>query len=109
VPVALTVGDISAAGDLPGVVTLLGSYPNPFNPQTLISFSLPADQEMTLGVYSVRGRLVQSLLQGQQPAGVHRVLWNGRDSRGQAVASGVYFYRLETGGEVLTGKMMLTK
>nr|MEE4269705.1 C25 family cysteine peptidase [Candidatus Krumholzibacteria bacterium] len=109
VPLNLTVTGPSAVGDLPSTLTLLGNYPNPFNPQTMISFSLPADQDLSLGVYSVRGRLVRSLLQGRQAAGVHRVLWNGQDSRGQAVASGVYFYRLETGGQVLTGKMMLTK
>jgi hypothetical protein len=109
VPLSLTVGSTSPVEDLPTQLSLLGNYPNPFNPQTMISFSLPTDQHLSLGVYSVRGRLVRSLLQGRQAAGVHRVLWNGQDSRGQAVASGVYFYRLETGGQVLTGKMMLTK
>lgn len=109
VPVAFTVSDVSAAPELPSVVTLLGNHPNPFNPQTTISFSLPANQDVTLRIYSARGRLVSALLRGPQPAGVHHTVWSGRDTQGRSVASGVYFYRLETAGESFTGKMVLTK
>jgi Peptidase family C25/FlgD Ig-like domain len=109
VPFNLTVSDVSPAGNLPGVVTLLGNHPNPFNPSTRISFSLPSQQSVDLKVYSARGRLVRSLLHGSQPAGLHHAVWGGRDDRGQIVASGVYFYRLETGEGSFTGKMVLTK
>jgi len=110
IPVTLTVGDISATpDDLPTAVTLLGNYPNPFNPQTVISFTLPAQQDVQLAVYSARGRLVRRLLTGQYEAGVHRVVWDGQDATGRLAASGVYFYRLQTGNTNLTGKMVLAK
>ncbi len=107
--VTLTVSDASAVGDLPGAVTLLGNHPNPFNPQTSINFSLPSDQNITLKIYSTRGRLVRSLLSGDQPAGLHHAVWDGRDKSGRTAASGVYFYRLETDEGNFTGKMVLTK
>jgi len=109
VPVVLTVSGVSAVIELPGVVTLLGNHPNPFNPSTSIRFSLPTQQNVDLRVYSARGRLVRSLLHGVQPAGLHHAAWGGRDDRGQSVASGVYFYRLETDEGNFTGKMVLTK
>ncbi len=109
VPVTMTVSDVSAVNDLPVAVALLGNHPNPFNPQTTISFALPTDQNVKLKIYSTRGALVRSLLHGPQLAGMHRAVWNGRDDRGQGVASGVYFYRLETGDGNFTGKMVLTK
>ncbi len=109
IPVTMNVTSTSAAFGLPNVVTLMGNYPNPFNPQTLINFSLPTDQQVRLNVYSVNGRLVRSLLNGAQPAGVHRVVWDGKNNQGQSSASGVYFYRLNAGAEVFTGKMVMTK
>ncbi len=109
VPVNFTVSDVSAAAQLPQSVALHGNHPNPFNPHTTISFSLPNNQDISLRIYSARGRLVQSLLQGLQPAGMHHALWDGRDNQGRTVASGVYFYRLVTDSGSLTGKMVLTK
>lgn len=109
VPVSLTVTDVSAVGELPSSVVLNGNYPNPFNPSTTISFSLPADQDVYLRVYTTRGRLVNTLVEGHQLAGRHHAVWNGKNSQGRTVASGVYFYRLETGNGNFTGKMVLTK
>ncbi len=109
VPVSLLVSDVTAVLDIPRVVTLLDNYPNPFNPQTMISFTLPTAQDVSLKVYSTRGRLVRTLVVGQQPAGLHHSVWDGTNERGQGVASGVYYYRLSAEGEQLTGKMVLTK
>ena len=109
IPVSLTVFSATAVGDLPAATTLLGNHPNPFNPQTTISFTLPGDEDVSLRVYSARGALVRSLLQGHQPAGVHHVVWDGRDNRGGMVASGVYFYRLQAAAGNFTGKMVLAK
>ncbi len=109
VPVALVVADASPVAELPTAVALLGNHPNPFNPQTTISFSLPTDQDVTLRIYSARGRLVHSLLSGPQAAGMHHAVWSGRDDQGRAVASGVYFYRMVAGDENFTGKMVLAK
>ena len=110
VPVQFTVTDGTFVEDvLPTRVTLLGAHPNPFNPQTLISFALPADMDAELKVYSAEGRQVRTLLAGRQPAGTHRVLWDGRDGAGRRVASGVYLYRLVTGEGAVSGKVALLK
>ncbi len=108
VPVTFTVGGLVAA-ELPTRVALLGAHPNPFNPQTTISFALPSDMPVTLNVYSAQGRLVRTLLAGSQPAGTHRVLWDGRDGSGREVASGVYLYRLTTPEGAQSGKAALLK
>ena len=109
IPVDLTVDDTSPAPEVPTITRALGNFPNPFNPQTTISFDLAADHEVALRVYSTRGLLVRRLLDGPQNAGRHHVIWDGRDNRGQSVASGVYFYRLVIGDETFGGKMVLTK
>ena len=61
---------------------------------------------MHLAIYDVAGRLVRSLVAGRVPAGYHATVWDGKDDRGHAVASGVYLYRLEAQGKVLTRKLM---
>ncbi len=84
--------------------------PNPFNPSTTISFYLPAEADVTLEIYDVGGRLVTRPLHGEkQSAGPHDVVWDGRDSAGRPVASGLYVYRLVTGKENLSSKMVLLR
>jgi hypothetical protein len=95
--------------ELPTTVELRGNYPNPFNPSTVISFALPAQQNVHLKVYDVQGRLVRTLVEGQLGAGRHQVPWNGRDDGGATAASGVYFYRLETNEGTKQGKMVMLK
>jgi len=91
-------------------LALRHASPNPFNPMTVISYELPEDAPMELSIYDTSGKLVRALVREHDgSAGVHHVPWNGRDDGGRAVASGVYFYRLEVGGEVLTKRMMLLK
>ncbi len=94
---------------LPSEYLLEQNYPNPFNPETRIAFSLPTAGDVSLVVYDVLGRTVRELVSGPYTAGHHIVSWDGRDGAGQSAASGVYFYRLETGGTILTRKMMLVK
>ena len=95
--------------DLPAAYRLAGNFPNPFNPKTNIRFDLPAAQSVRLDVYGPDGRHVVTLVDGQMPAGYHSVAWNGRDGSGGAVASGVYFYRIEAGPLRQTSKMLLLK
>jgi peptidase C25-like protein/VCBS repeat protein/flagellar hook capping protein FlgD/fibronectin type III domain protein len=85
--------------------------PNPFNPVTVIPFAVPGAEplEVRLRVYDVSGRLVATLLSRRLDPGYHEVRWNGRGDRGEALASGVYFYRAEIGRERLTRKMALLK
>jgi hypothetical protein len=109
VPVQFTVGGSVGVDTLPARVALLGAHPNPFNPQTMISFALPSDMPVSLKVYSAEGKLVRTLLSDRQPAGTHRVLWDGRDGSGRAVASGVYLYRLVTPEGAVSGKAALLK
>jgi hypothetical protein len=85
------------------------NIPNPFNPATAISFSIPRRMEVDLTVFDVSGRKVVTLLHGTIPAGRSSVEWSGRDANGRAVSSGVYFYRLRSGSRVQTKKMVLLK
>jgi len=94
---------------LPAAVQLAQNHPNPFNPQTVIAFSLPQAQDVSLCVYDVHGRLVRTLVAGEQAAGSHAVTWRGLDDAGQTVASGMYFYRLRSDEGVQVRKMMMLK
>lgn len=85
------------------------NYPNPFNPVTVIEYSLEAETQVSLRVYNVTGQLVCSLVDGGKTAGLHRVVWDGRDDRGREVASGVYFYRLQTESHQESRKMILLR
>ncbi len=85
------------------------NFPNPFNPSTVISFSLPGPTRINLSVYDVRGRLVATLADGLFGAGAQEIAWDGTNEQGRAVASGVYFYRLRMPGEVITRKMVLLR
>ena len=84
-----TPGDTS-----PLAFELLGSYPNPFNPATMIRFQLATAARIELTVFDVRGAVVSQLVQGERPAGQHAVTWNGLDDSGRPAASGVYLARL---------------
>jgi len=88
---------------------LNGNYPNPFNPATTISFTLPRIMDVKLKIYDILGREVRELLDGKQNAGAHLVLWNGTNNRGQFVSSGVYFYRFQAGDFISTRKMLFMK
>ena len=88
----------------PGEYGLNQNYPNPFNPQTTISYNLSADVHVTLRVYDLQGHAVATLVDGQQGAGTHQVVWNARD-----VASGIYFYRIEAGSYMQVRKMNFVK
>jgi hypothetical protein len=88
---------------------LYQNYPNPFNPVTNVTFTLPSRGHAKLSIYNIEGRLVKTLVDGEFDGGAKTVLWNGTDSRGNPVASGVYFYRLRAGADVMTKKMILLK
>ena len=101
---------ISPVEDLPTTAINLGNFPNPFNPQTTISFNLSSDQLLTLQVYDLAGRLVDVLLNDEvAPQGRNEVVWTGRDLQGRQLPSGTYFYRLEAGSFVETKRMTLLK
>jgi hypothetical protein len=90
-------------------LTLLPNYPNPFNPGTAIRYSLSKTQGVRLAIYDVQGRLVRSLVNRVEPAGIHEAAWEGRDNDGRPAASGIYFVRLAGEGQVATRKIVLLK
>jgi len=94
---------------LPARVTLTGAVPNPFNPQTHISYHLPVAGEVSLRIYDVSGRLIRDLASGPRSAGQHTELWDGKDLGGQNVASGVYFARLNVAGQMEMESMPLLR
>ncbi len=85
------------------------NYPNPFNPETNISFDMPKAGPAKLDIYNVKGQLVRTLFDGIATFGRNSMIWNGTDNSGSAVTSGVYFYRLTTDNHSETRKMMLMK
>ncbi|GEM_PF-1322793 len=85
------------------------NFPNPFNPSTTITISLPTQSDFALTIYDLLGREVKSYAFERVPAGVHSVVWDGRDKLGKHVASGVYFYRLKANNFVATRKLLLQK
>ena len=93
----------------PAASFLAQNFPNPFNPTTRISFGLAAPADVSLRIYDAAGRLVRTLVEGARPAGNYSELWDGRDSGGRAVASGIYFYRLTAGAFTETRKMALLR
>ena len=85
------------------------NVPNPFNPETRIGFSLARGARTVVRIYDVAGRLVTTLLDRDLPAGRHEVTWRGTDGRDRSVATGVYFYQVRSGGDVMTRSMVLLK
>jgi len=93
---------------LPNKLTL-SAYPNPFNPSTELSFSLPQEGQVSLNVYDITGRLVKSLLDARLPAGFNKVVWDGTDYSGNGISTGVYFVRLSTINEATIRRVVLLK
>ncbi|MCD4829100.1 MAG: metallophosphoesterase [Candidatus Cloacimonetes bacterium] len=87
----------------------LRCYPNPFNPDTTISFTLHTAGDIELTVFNVAGQRVQTLLRGRLQAGQHTAQWNGSDQNGESASSGIYIYELSVNGERTTGKCLLLK
>jgi hypothetical protein len=100
---------IDIARPVPHAARLAQNFPNPFNPATTIEFSLPAAGHVNVSIFDAAGRQVTTLADQPFSAGPHRLLWQGVDAGGRSVGSGVYFYRLDTGDDIITRKMTLLK
>ena len=96
---------------LPFLDFQLSNYPNPFNPETTISFSLTAKdaKNAKIEIYNVKGQKIKTLLAGNLEKGTQSVIWNGMDSNNKPIASGIYFYKLSAGKETAMKKMLLLK
>jgi len=93
----------------PVMTALKGNYPNPFNPETSIRFSLKDAGRVKIAVYNLKGQMVRKLIDRELDSGFHSVVWDGRDESGKNVASGIYFYRMESDSYTANRKMMLMK
>jgi hypothetical protein len=102
-----TVSDTNEAS--PPSFALRQNYPNPFNPRTTIAYSLPQRSRVQLSIYGVDGRRITGLVDGTQGPGDYSIEWDGRDDRGGAVASGVYFCRLTADGLSSSIKLVLLR
>jgi len=99
----------SIDSSLPLVFTLHPPVPNPFNSSTTIEFVVPFAEHVSLNVYDLAGHVVHTLVDGDQPAGKHAVVWDGCNASGRPVASGIYVYRLAAGTFSETRRMVLVK
>ncbi len=92
----------------PALTTALnGNYPNPFNPQTTISYSLAQPGRVKLTIYNIKGQLVRTLVDEEQPAGHYKRIFAARDDQGRSLASGIYLIKMDAPGYRKTSKMML--
>ena len=94
---------------VPDAFALYANYPNPFNPTTTIRYDLKESVDVKLEIYNVLGEKVRTLVNAREAAGRKKVVWDGRNDRGQVVSSGIYIYRLQAGDFVQSRKMMLLK
>lgn len=102
-------GPIAVTVPPPHAFELEQNYPNPFNPNTTIAFSLPRSAPTSLVIYNMNGQLVRTLINQFMSAGRHIAIWDGRDDKGQQVASGIYFYTLMNEELHKTRRMQLVR
>ena len=85
------------------------NFPNPFNSETVIEYSLPRESQIKITIYNLLGQKVKTLINGKSPAGRQEVSWDGKNNRREAVSSGIYFYRMEADEFTQTKRMVLLK
>ena len=106
----LDAGDLAVNDpNVPIQFELTQNYPNPFNPSTTITFTLDENGPVTLRVFDLMGRKISTLVNNVKKAGTHHIVWNGKDTFGNKMPSGLYLYSLESNGRVDTKKMQLLK
>jgi hypothetical protein len=94
---------------IPETFALHANYPNPFNPTTTISYDLPEQSQITLGIYDILGKQIKTLINQSQDAGSKIAIWDGTDNLGRQVSAGVYLYQIQAGAFTQTRKMLLLK
>jgi len=102
-------GSIEGEGTPARSARFLSIYPNPFNPVTTVTYTLPQTARVQIAAYDLTGRLINVLAEGVVEAGQHSLVWQGTDNQGRAVASGTYMLTLETEEGMETRKMVLLK
>jgi len=94
-------GDSEPDNEIPSIIklALFPNYPNPFNPTTIIPFSIPKESKIDITVYNIKGQKVKTITKDVFEKGFHKLIWNGKDSSGKEVGSGIYFYKLKVNGK----------
>jgi len=103
-PFDQSINNIDIEDIIPKSINLSQNYPNPFNTSTAISYTLPCQSDVTIDIYDILGRRVETLVSRFQPAGYHRVLWDA-----EGLSSGMYFYKIQAGDYLGTKKMVLLR
>lgn len=108
-PASSMVDSAKIASHLPKRFALHPNYPNPFNPSTTINYDLPKATHVILRIFNVMGRQVKTLIDEEKDAGYHHIIWDGTNQEERPVASGIYFYRLETASFTKVRKLILLR
>ncbi|HPS38438.1 MAG TPA: FlgD immunoglobulin-like domain containing protein, partial [Candidatus Cloacimonadota bacterium] len=95
--------------EIPIVTELLDAYPNPFNPSTTLRFAIKEAGNVRLDIFNARGQKVRSFENSYSVPGYYKVVWDGKDTDGAQVSSGIYMYRMTSGRYISTKKIVLTK
>ena len=106
--VQILLTSVSPAPSLPTAFKLEQNYPNPFSSSTVVLYKLTTQSDIQVTIFDILGRVVRRMSAGAQSPGTHSVLWDGSNNSGQRVASGIYFYTLQAGGESRTKRMVLS-
>ncbi|MEA1972150.1 MAG: T9SS type A sorting domain-containing protein, partial [Candidatus Cloacimonadota bacterium] len=102
-------GSSTEENEITNIDRLIGNYPNPFNPETTISFNIQETNDVLLEIFNIKGQKIKTLINSALPAGNHKVVWNGTDENDLQVSSGIYFYKLRSTGFEQIKKMILMK
>ncbi len=99
----------NAGNIIPLVTELRGNFPNPFNPDTKIAFSLNKQSHVQITIFNIKGQLVKTLIDEERDANNYTVIWNGTDNSSKPISSGVYFYKMKAADYTATRKMIMMK
>jgi hypothetical protein len=105
-PNGITITNIENHEYLPRLFQCL-NFPNPFNPTTTFSFSIPNESKVELSIFNIKGQKIKTLVKDQYLVGNHSIIWNGDDDSGKSVSSGIYFYKLNVNGKTEAAKKCL--
>jgi hypothetical protein len=109
VTITITISNIGKSTNIPTHFYLSQNYPNPFNPMTTIRYGLPKPGHVKITIYDILGHKVRELVDAQKSAGHHKALWDGKNMAGDAVSTGIYYYKIIAKDFNQIKKMLLIK
>ena len=109
IEVIVETGNAADENEIAGIDRLCGNYPNPFNPETTISFNIKENKNVVLEVFNTKGQKIKTLVNRNLQAGNHMVVWNGKNEKDIEVSSGLYFYKIKSGNYISVKKMIMMK